>query len=181
MNLTLRKPFTVALEGARGTGKTTLAGNLRDLWRRENTIATPCILLDPGYVTPLVEAMRAGERDRVLYHQAMVEWFLRERAALDSGDLLYVFLDVERPEQLAERAKVEPEELGRELVTFRALMAERAVIADVLKFDATQEPEQLLRNVNEHLAHRSPSTIVAKPSKEAGHDRNGKPALQVTR
>ncbi|MCC6899727.1 MAG: hypothetical protein IT377_12175 [Polyangiaceae bacterium] len=166
MTAALRKPFYVGLEGPRGAGKSTLAGNLRTLWR--DAVNTPFCLLDPGLVTPVVEAMRSSERQQVLHEQRMLEWLLRERPLLEGGELVYVFLDPRSPAALSERTGRELEEVVREVGTFRVLMLERAALGHVLLFDPDHPdgPEGLAKLVAGHLERLNPSAKVTFDPKE---------------
>lgn len=134
MKPTLRKPFVISIEGAQGTGKTTLYQALRAKFSKA-AVQDPCLLLDSGYVGPQVRVMQAADRSGELDYHLMWQWAKREIQLLEEEQLAYVWLDVVETLALADRTGKPLVDLDREVAGYRTLMGERSCWATVLRFD----------------------------------------------
>lgn len=123
----------LSIDGARGSGKTTLAESLRLSWPADRP--EPFVILDGGFMTQMMRAVMTVEVGADGIKDARA-WHMMERRLCIEQAVVFVVLDAEA-ETLANRVGP-PFNLGldREVCAMRTLMIERAVDSPVVRVAA---------------------------------------------
>lgn len=154
MNLTRRKPWWIAIEGANRPQVEAVTAFLRETFAHENPTPPACFLPRP-FVGAAVDVLRGSIEKGAVNHQAMAEPLQRERDLIDAGDLAYIGLVSSTP---AEHERAENE-------WTRALLFDRSVwMQHVLLIDPSRYPDadELHREVAHACAQQIGLPLIAK-------------------